>query len=150
LSSPRLATLKDRPQRLALVLSRSPHRRNLIAKTSSLNLKDWNDPMLSELAQGPDVTIAAPTALPILPAVIADAGGNASKRYIEFLTATISNANNRQAYARAIGDFFAWCHRNSLALTAIGRADAAWLLRTRVASLHADEPYRSSPCAPAG
>ena len=44
----------------------------------------------------------------ILPAVIADAGERASRRFIEFFTATIRNANTRQAYARAVADFFAW------------------------------------------
>jgi len=55
----------------------------------------------------------------IVPAVIADAGEKAGKRFIEFLTATIRNANTRQAYARAIGDFFAWCERHRLTLTGI-------------------------------
>ena len=55
----------------------------------------------------------------IVPAVIADAGEKAGKRFIQFLTATIRNANTRQAYARAIGDFFAWCERHRLTLTSI-------------------------------
>jgi len=53
---------------------------------------------------------------PILPAVISDAGEKAGRRFIEFLTATIRNSNTRQAYARAIGDFFRWCERHRLAL----------------------------------
>ena len=53
---------------------------------------------------------------PILPAVIAHAGEKAGRCFIEFLTATIRNSNTRQAYARAIGDFFAWCERHRLAL----------------------------------
>ena len=72
--------------------------------------------MPSELAKRSHGTVAAPTAGPMLPAIIADAGGKAGKRFIEFLTATIRNANTRQAYARAIGDFFAWCERHRLAL----------------------------------
>ncbi len=55
----------------------------------------------------------------ILPAVIADAGERAGKRFIEFFTVTIRNANTRQAYARAVGDFFAWCEQHGLALAAI-------------------------------
>ena len=54
-----------------------------------------------------------------LPAVIADAGEKASRRFVEFFTATIRNANTRQAYARAVGDFFAWCERHGLTLAAI-------------------------------
>src|SRR5271157_5774377 len=75
--------------------------------------------MPSELAQRPHRTVAAPAAGPILPAVIADAGERAGKRFIEFLTATIRNANTRQAYARAIGDFFTWADRHHLTLTGI-------------------------------
>ena len=76
--------------------------------------------MPSELAKRPSRAVAAPAARPILPALIADAGEKASKRFIEFLTATIRNANTRQAYARAIGDFFAWCERHHLTLAVPG------------------------------
>ena len=72
--------------------------------------------MPSELAKAPKNTVARPAAGPILPAIIADAGEKAAKRFIEFLTATIRNANTRQAYARAIGDFFAWVANHRLAL----------------------------------
>jgi hypothetical protein len=51
---------------------------------------------------------------PILPTVIADAGERAGKRFIEFFTATIRNANTRRAYARAVSDFLAWCHQGRL------------------------------------
>ncbi len=37
----------------------------------------------------------------ILPAIIADAGEKAGKRFIEFLTATIRNGNTRQAYRQS-------------------------------------------------
>src|SRR4051794_16967303 len=43
-----------------------------------------------------------------LPAIIADAGDAATKRFLEFFTATIRNAHTRHAYARAVRDFFAW------------------------------------------
>jgi integrase/recombinase XerD len=72
--------------------------------------------MPSELVKRSHGTVAAPAAAPILPAVIADAGEKASKRFIEFLTATIRNTNTRQAYARSIGDFFAWVAKHRLAL----------------------------------
>ena len=81
--------------------------------------------MPSELAKRSHGTVAAPTAGPILPAIIADAGEKAGKRFIEFLTATIRNANTRQAYARAIGNFFAWCERHRLALRDIEPVDVA-------------------------
>ncbi|HKI20756.1 MAG TPA: tyrosine-type recombinase/integrase, partial [Isosphaeraceae bacterium] len=72
--------------------------------------------MKTELVKAPKKTVSGTTGGPILPAVIADAGEKAGKRFIEFLTATIRNGNTRQAYARAIGDFFAWCERHRLAL----------------------------------
>jgi len=75
--------------------------------------------MPRELAKRSHGAITAPAAGTILPAVIADAGEKAGKRFIEFLTATIRNGNTRQAYARAIGDFFAWCERHRLTLSGI-------------------------------
>jgi site-specific recombinase XerD len=59
------------------------------------------------------------TSGPILPAIIADAGERAGKRFIEFFTATIRNANTRRAYARAVSDFLAWCQQGGLTLTGI-------------------------------
>lgn len=46
-----------------------------------------------------------------LPAAIADEGPEASKRFFEFFTANIRNKNTREAYGRAVRDFFAWCDR---------------------------------------
>jgi site-specific recombinase XerD len=37
------------------------------------------------------------------------AGERAQWRFVEFFTANIRNPNTRAAYARAIGQFFAWC-----------------------------------------
>ena len=36
---------------------------------------------------------------------------SAAKRTLEFFTANIRNANTRKAYARAVGDFSAWCEK---------------------------------------
>lgn len=44
-----------------------------------------------------------------LPAIIASAGENASRRFIEYFTATIRNRNTRLAYAEAAWQFFHWC-----------------------------------------
>ena len=49
-----------------------------------------------------------------VPAVIADAGTPAAKRFIEFFTANIRNKNTREAYGRAVRDFFAWCDVNQV------------------------------------
>ena len=56
--------------------------------------------------------------LPV-PRLIADAGQRASRRFLEFFTANIRNRNTRLAYAKAVGDFAAWCERHGLSLTAL-------------------------------
>jgi hypothetical protein len=61
----------------------------------------------------------------LVPALIADAGEQASWRYVEFFTASISNPNTRRAYARACAHFFAWCENRGLALTTIRPCDVA-------------------------
>jgi hypothetical protein len=38
----------------------------------------------------------------LVPVVIADAGGRASQRFVEFFTANIRNKNTRAAYGRAV------------------------------------------------
>lgn len=54
-----------------------------------------------------------------LPAIIIAAGEHASRRFIEFFTANIRNANTRTAYAHAIGCFLDWCDSNSLTLDSL-------------------------------
>src|SRR5438046_9982728 len=49
-----------------------------------------------------------------LPTIIRSAGERASWRFIEFFTANIRNKNTRQAYARAVRDFFRWCESRSI------------------------------------
>jgi len=49
-----------------------------------------------------------------LPALILEAGPDAAKRFLEFFTATIRNRNTREAYGRAVRDFFAWCDLHGL------------------------------------
>lgn len=81
-----------------------------------------------------------PSALPVVPApsglhelvvpgLVADAGDDAATRFVEFFTAHIRNANTRQAYGRAVGDFFAWMERSEIgALSAIEPVHvAAWV-----------------------
>ena len=54
-----------------------------------------------------------------VPAIIADLGDNATKRFLEFFTANIRNRNTRAAYAQAVGQFLRWCDANHVGLTAI-------------------------------
>ena len=43
-----------------------------------------------------------------LPAIVTSAGNVAEKRFIEFFAAQIRNKNTREAYVRAVLDFFTW------------------------------------------
>jgi site-specific recombinase XerC len=60
----------------------------------------------------PDRTILAPATVLLpggLPALITTAGERTAWRFVEFFTATIRNPHTREAYARAVGRFLAWC-----------------------------------------
>jgi integrase/recombinase XerD len=54
------------------------------------------------------IVLTPNNALPV-PALIADAGERASRRFIQFFTANIRNRNTREAYSRNINAFLAWC-----------------------------------------
>ncbi|CPF80490.1 tyrosine-type recombinase/integrase [Burkholderia pseudomallei] len=43
------------------------------------------------------------------PALVVAAGERAGVRFLEFFASAIRNPNTRRAYARAVGDFLAWC-----------------------------------------
>ena len=73
----------------------------------------------------------------LIPALIADAGGQASWRYVEFFTANISNPNTRRAYARACGNFLAWCDERDLTLTQIRPHDLATYIEVQRATVAA-------------
>jgi integrase/recombinase XerC len=45
----------------------------------------------------------------VLPALIAASGDRAYVRFLEFFAAQIRNPHTRRAYARAVGEFLAWC-----------------------------------------
>ncbi|MGF6776026.1 tyrosine-type recombinase/integrase [Paraburkholderia sp. GAS334] len=44
-----------------------------------------------------------------VPALVSSAGDRASVRFLEFFASAIRNPHTRRAYARAAGDFLAWC-----------------------------------------
>jgi site-specific recombinase XerD len=50
----------------------------------------------------------------VVPAIVADAGDQAARRFLEFFAATIRNKNTRMAYLYAVGKFFAWCEHHQL------------------------------------
>ncbi|CAH2606416.1 Tyrosine-type recombinase/integrase (plasmid) [Rhodovastum atsumiense] len=57
--------------------------------------------------------VAGPAAR-VVPAIIADAGDRAARRFLEFFAATIRNRNTRAAYLHAANRFFAWCDRHRI------------------------------------
>ena len=59
-------------------------------------------------------SVAAAPGPVIVPAVIADAGDHAAKRFLEFFAATIRNKNTRLAYYRAACHFFAWIEQHEI------------------------------------
>jgi site-specific recombinase XerD len=50
----------------------------------------------------------------VVPALIADAGEHATRRFLEFFGVTIRNRNIRQAYLHAARRLFAWCEQNQI------------------------------------
>lgn len=50
-----------------------------------------------------------------LPSLITAAGDRAPLRFLEFFAATIRNPHTRRAYARACGEFLAWCAEHGAA-----------------------------------
>ena len=58
--------------------------------------------------------VPAAKAARISPAIIAEAGHAAGRRFLEFFAATIRNKNTRMAYYRACRRFFEWCDGHHL------------------------------------
>ena len=61
-----------------------------------------------------DNQLLVPETNDLIPLQVAAAGQTAARRFIEFFTANIRNRNTRQAYARAVSDFFRWCEGRGL------------------------------------
>jgi site-specific recombinase XerD len=55
-----------------------------------------------------NVNLVLPTGATV-PALVASAGDRAGIRFLEFFASAIRNPHTRRAYARAAGDFLAWC-----------------------------------------
>jgi site-specific recombinase XerD len=49
-----------------------------------------------------------------MPAMIANAGDRASRRFLDFFAASIENDNTRMAYYRAVCSFFAWLEQHGI------------------------------------
>jgi site-specific recombinase XerD len=50
----------------------------------------------------------------VVPAMIADAGDRAARRFLDFFAASINNDNTRMAYYRAVCSFFAWLEQHGI------------------------------------
>src|SRR4030081_2097904 len=75
---------------------------------------------------------AAPAAFHAMtPSLIADAGDQASWRYIDFFTSNIRNPNTRRAYARACGSFLAWAEERGRTLGTIRPYDVSLYIESR-------------------
>ncbi len=80
----------------------------------------------------------------VVPAAIAAAGEQASWGCVEFFTANIRNPHTRRDYARANGQFFAWCRNRGLSrMSQPGEKPAACArigpARVRVADIGGEE-----------
>jgi len=79
--------------------------------------------LLTDEVVPPPVLIRA--GLDALPTIIRAHGERASRRFIEFFTASIRNRNTRMAYARAVKQFFNWCEDCRLGLAEIDALSVA-------------------------
>src|SRR5271165_1509851 len=71
--------------------------------------------MSQEVVISESKTLAVATRDGILvPRLIAAAGDQAARRFLEFFAATIRNKNTRMAYHRACVRFFAWCDQRKI------------------------------------
>ena len=60
-------------------------------------------------------TLTSSGSAPGLPALIARAGAEAQRRYLEFFAAQIRNRNTREAYLRAVRAFLGWGNSRKIA-----------------------------------
>jgi site-specific recombinase XerD len=67
----------------------------------------------------------------MIPTLIADAGDQASWRYIDFFTSNIRNPNTRRAYARACSTFLDWCETRGRTLGTIRPYDVSLYIESR-------------------
>ena len=53
-------------------------------------------------------------------------------KFVEFFAGRIANERTRAAYARAAGQFLAWCEARGLRLEAVSPVHVAAYIRTRI------------------
>jgi site-specific recombinase XerD len=71
---------------------------------------------------------------PVVPALVAASGRNATLRFLDFFATQIENDNTRAAYLRAAREFLAWCDDEKIGLlTSIQPVHvAAWLKQSKL------------------
>lgn len=72
--------------------------------------------MPQEIVQVPPVGSLAMIGVGHVPAFFAREGERGIRRYLEFFTANVRNANTREAYGQAVRRFAAWCEAHGLGL----------------------------------
>jgi site-specific recombinase XerD len=93
---------------------------------------DPTDDQLPAILQPAEPTdLAASVAAGLIPTLIADAGDQASWRYIDFFTSNIRSPNTRRAYARACGSFRQWAEERGRALGTIRPYDVSVYMESR-------------------
>ena len=80
-----------------------------------------------------------------VPTMIADAGDQAARRFLEFFAATIRNKNTRMAYYRAVVRFFAWCDQHQLGELVDHRAAACGGLYRGLAAGYREAHGQAAP-----
>src|SRR2546425_5842197 len=73
-----------------------------------------NEPTHELVPMMPSTAVEWTAGSVFVPTIIADAGDQAARRFLEFFAATIRNKNTRMAYYRAVVRFCAWCDRHRL------------------------------------
>ncbi|MEO7275146.1 MAG: hypothetical protein ABIX28_23165 [Vicinamibacterales bacterium] len=71
----------------------------------------------------------------VLPRLIVEVGLTAAEHFLEFFAAQIANERTRAAYARAAGQFLAWCEAPGLGLRAIAPLHVAAYIRAHPGSV---------------
>jgi integrase/recombinase XerD len=86
--------------------------------------------MSDALVRSGEVPGTSDAAVIALPRLIVEAGPAAAARFLEFFAAQIANDQTRAAYARAAGQFLAWCAARGLSLRALTPIHVAAYIRT--------------------
>ena len=66
------------------------------------------------MEHGAPVTASTLRSTLVVPAMIAEAGDPAARRFLDFFAASIENDNTRMAYYRAVCSFFAWLEHHGI------------------------------------